>query len=61
MPRDLVLLIKRQRQIERDHQRGMPLLAQRGDERVIAETISAKHGARAGRYLHDIHFYWLIG
>lgn len=53
----LVLLIQRQRQIERNHEHRVALTTQRGHERIIAETISAKHGSRAGGYLNNVQAF----
>ena len=52
----LVLLVQRHRQVKRHHEHLVPELAQRGDERIVAETIPAIHAARAGSYLNDVHF-----
>ena len=51
----LIFLIERQRQIEWQHQNLMTHAAQFGDERVVAETISAIHRAGAGCDLDDVH------
>ena len=45
----LVLFIERERQVERHHQGLVAQLAQRGDQRIIAETPPAIHRAGAGR------------
>src|SRR6185437_5876853 len=51
----LILLVQRHWQIKGDHQDFLTLLTQRGDKRVVAETVSAVHAARAGGDLDDVH------
>ena len=57
----LVVFVQSKRKIERDHQCRMPLVAQRLDERVVAETIAAVHRARAGGYLDDVQAFAIWG
>src|SRR5438105_10598853 len=51
----LVLFVQGHGQVKRHHEDIVALLAKRGDQGVVAETISAKHGTRAGRDLDDVH------
>ncbi len=51
----MVRLIQRDGQIERPHHGLVAQFAQGGHQRIVAQTIPAKHGARAGSDLNDIH------